>query len=230
MKFIKKSVEWIIREFNIDADSRIIDLGCGPGIYTTEFAKTGAAVTGIDLSENSIAYAVKKAEQDNLKINYINANYLEHVVDEKYNLVTLIFCDYCALSPDQRKVLLCKIYSALDAEGYFVFDVLSDRHFADKNESSACYYFDSGGFWSANKHFVFENILKYDRERVILEKDTVIEETGQFTIFNYLQCFTLEEIKQELADNGLKVVEYFSDVSGTAYTTDSREIALVARR
>ncbi len=35
----------------------IIDIGCGGGILSEEFAKQGAKVTGIDISQNSINIA-----------------------------------------------------------------------------------------------------------------------------------------------------------------------------
>ncbi|EDN71815.1 conserved hypothetical protein [Beggiatoa sp. SS] len=54
--FIQLSVDWMVSRFNIGSGTRICDFGCGPGLYTTSFAKKGAAVTGIDFSNkiNSI--------------------------------------------------------------------------------------------------------------------------------------------------------------------------------
>ena len=100
-KFMGRSIHWIVQKFNVtDLKSKILDLGCGPGLYTHEFAKAGAQVTGIDVSRNSIEYASKKAKEENLDIEYINANYVTYDFKKKYDLVTLIYDDYCVLSPD----------------------------------------------------------------------------------------------------------------------------------
>jgi len=69
--FIDKSVQWMVEYFNIDSSMSIIDFGCGPGLYTSRFAKTGAKVTGVDFSRNSLEYAKKEAARNNLNINYI---------------------------------------------------------------------------------------------------------------------------------------------------------------
>jgi len=56
-QFIENSVEWITTRFGISSETAIADFGCGPGLYTIRMAEKGAAVTGIDFSENSLDYA-----------------------------------------------------------------------------------------------------------------------------------------------------------------------------
>ncbi|MEJ2545894.1 MAG: class I SAM-dependent methyltransferase, partial [Calditrichaceae bacterium] len=48
--FIDRSVEWIVSHFGINESTSIADFGCGPGLYTTQFAGNKADVTGIDFS------------------------------------------------------------------------------------------------------------------------------------------------------------------------------------
>ena len=79
--FIERSCRWIHERFNI-AGKKIADFGCGPGLYATRLAERGAMVTGIDFSENSIAYACSIAKEKGLNINYHNSNYLEFKTDE----------------------------------------------------------------------------------------------------------------------------------------------------
>ncbi|MBN2352564.1 MAG: class I SAM-dependent methyltransferase [Spirochaetales bacterium] len=229
-KFLDKSIDWISGKINLNPKSTILDLGCGPGLYANEYAKRGAKVAGIDVSTNSIAYANKKAKEDKLDIEYINDNYVTRDFRKKYDLITIIHCDYCVLNPDERRVLLEKIAKALEEDGLFIFDVHSDDHFENVREKRSCHYSDSGGFWSPEAHFVFENIFKYSDERIILEKHTVIESMKKFTIHNYIKCFEIDEIKKELADNGFHAMEDYSDISGTAYKRHAKDIALVAKR
>ncbi len=74
--FIDKSVQWISRRFNVNSETKICDFGCGPGLYTSRFAKLGAKVTGIDFSENSVQYARDTAAAENLNLVYLHADYL----------------------------------------------------------------------------------------------------------------------------------------------------------
>ena len=75
--FIASSVDWITDEFNVGANTKIADFGCGPGLYSTKLAEKKAQVTGIDFSPRSIQYAQQSANSRGLSIRYITQNYLE---------------------------------------------------------------------------------------------------------------------------------------------------------
>ena len=116
--FIDRSVEWIVSPFRISSDTRIADFGCGPGLYTARLARQQAKVTGIDFSARSIQYATREAEQAGLSIRYINENYLEFETEERFDLVWMITCDFCALSPAQRQQMLVKFSRFLNPGGH----------------------------------------------------------------------------------------------------------------
>ena len=54
---IRKHVDWIQRAVLPGGPSRILDLGCGPGLYASRLAKLGHDCTGVDFSPASIEYA-----------------------------------------------------------------------------------------------------------------------------------------------------------------------------
>jgi len=53
-------------EFEKHKGERVLEIGCGMGIDLLQFAKGGAIVTGIDLTENAIQYAKKHFEHRNM--------------------------------------------------------------------------------------------------------------------------------------------------------------------
>lgn len=50
---------------------RVLDVGCGGGILSEEFARAGALVTGIDLSPVSLDAAKAHAKKSGLEIDYV---------------------------------------------------------------------------------------------------------------------------------------------------------------
>jgi len=56
---------------------KILDLGCGPGLYAEFLARKGHSITGVDFSDNSIQYAIRQAKEKQLDIIYLNRNYLD---------------------------------------------------------------------------------------------------------------------------------------------------------
>ena len=228
--FIDGSVEWIASQFNVTADTAITDFGCGPGLYTTRLAQTGADVTGIDFSPRSIDYAKAAAAEKNLDITYHCQNYLDFETDKRFDLIIMIFCDFCALSPDQRKTLLHKYRTFLKPGGSLLLDVHSLNIFNQKEESATCELNQLNGFWSPNTYYGFVNSFKYDKEKVSLDKYTIIEKDRTRTVYNWLQYYGKESLTHELAENGFNVQDCFSDVAGASFNPASPDIAVIAKK
>ena len=228
--FIDRSVEWIVSQFNVTANTTIADFGCGPGLYTMRLAKTGADVTGIDFSPRSIDYAKNAAAEQNLDITYHCQNYLEFETDKRFDLIIMIFCDFCALSPEQRKTLLKKFHTFLKPGGSLLMDVHSLNIFNQKEESATYELNQLNGFWSPEKYYGFVNSFKYDDEKVSLDKYTIIENDRTRTVYNWLQYFSTESLTQELTENGFTVQEILSDVAGTPFDSKSPDIAVIATK
>lgn len=226
--FIDHSVEWIISHFEVNKNTEIADFGCGPGLYTTRLAERKAIVTGIDFSSNSLGYAKEVATKKDLEIDYILANYLYFETTKRFDLITMIMCDFCALSLKQRKTILSKFHSLLKPGGSVLLDVYSLDAFRQKEESATYEFNQLNGFWSPEDYYCFVNIFKYEKEKVILDKYTIIEESRERIVYNWLQYFSKDSLVKEFEGNDFKVEGIFSNVSGEAFKPESTEIAIVA--
>ena len=229
-EFINRSVEWIASRFNIDRDTAIADFGCGPGLYTTRLAKRGANVTGIDFSGRSIEYAKEVAAREQLNINYVKQNDLDFEAEDRFSLVLMIMCDFCALSPKQRREIVSKFYRILKPGGSVVLDAYSLAAFAQREEAATYEANLLNGFWSSNRYYGFLNAFKYDREKVALDKYTIVEAKRTRTVYNWLQYFAPEELEREFMEAGFSVEGLYSDVAGTPYDRKSNEFAVIAEK
>lgn len=228
--FIDQSVEWIGGRFEVGAGMKIADFGCGPGLYTTRLAKMQADVTGIDFSKNSIQYAQQAAKKEGLNIRYVNEDYLEFEAEDRFDLIIMIMCDLCALSPAQRKEMLSKFNRLLKPDGSVLLDVYSPAMFEQRKEAASYEANSLDGFWSADKYYGFLNTFKYEAEKVILDKYTIVE-AGRIRVFyNWLQCFKPEELKNEFAESGFIIDNVYSDVAGAAFDPKNEVFAVVGKK
>ena len=227
---INRSVEWIASEFNIGSDPKIADFGCGPGLYAAPLAKRGANVTGIDFSGRSIEYAKEVAAREQLNISYVKQNYLEFETEDRFDLVLMIMCDFCALSPTQRKGLLNKFHKILKPSGSVLLDVYSLSAFEQREETAIYEVNQLNGFWSQNRYYGFLNTFKYYEEKIVLDKYTIIEADRTRTVYNWLQYFSPEALKNEFVECGFEIENLYSDVAGTPYDMQSNEFAVVAEK
>ncbi len=204
---IERFVDWLDTSFGLEAAS-ICDLGCGPGLYANRFAERGAIVHGLDFSRNSIEHARRHAPLTGGRITYQTANYLSDPLPEEQDLITLIYCDLCALSSVQRRNLLTRIHRALKAGGKFILDVYSRKAFEGVVESVSFEQNLMNGFWSASDYFAFQHTFRYDHESVSLDRFTIIEKARTWDIYNWLKYFSKDEIRHELKDAGFSFVEF----------------------
>jgi len=230
IKFINSSVEWISSKFNLDKTKSICDFGCGPGLYTIRFAERGYKVTGIDFSKRSIDYAKNVSIEKGLEIEHIQQNYLNWETDKKFDLITMIMCDFCALSPRQREELLQKFYKLLNPNGSVLLDVYSIKSFNQRNEQTLCEVDLLNGFWSSEKYYGFLNTFKYNAEKVILDKYTIVEKNRIRVVYNWLQYFNIESLNSELERNDFIIKNIYSDVAGSEFDLDGGEMAVVLKK
>jgi SAM-dependent methyltransferase len=229
-EFINRSVDWIVSRFATGPGTKIADFGCGPGLYATKLAQRGVEVTGIDFSKRSIEYARKMATEENLDIHYVNQNYFEFETEDRFDLVMMIMCDFCALSPGQRKQILEKFHKVLKPDGSILLDVHSLAAFANRHEAATYEKNLLDGFWAPNPYYGFLNTFKYDDDKVTLDKYTIVEESRTRTVYNWLQHFSPAMIEKEFGECGLTIETLYSDVAGSAFDPKGTELAIVATK
>ena len=227
---IDRSVEWIASTFDIGRSTRVVDFGCGPGLYAERLARSGADVTGIDFSPRSIAYAKEVAARERLNIRYLHQDYLEFDTDEQFDLVLMIMCDFCALSPVQRKGLLRNFHRMLTPGGAVVLDVYSLSAFEQREEAATYAVNLLDGFWLPSRYYGFLNTFKYEAEKVILDKYTIVAPGRTSQVYNWLQYFSPEAIQREFAAAAFCIKGIYADVAGTPYRRTASEFAVIAQK
>lgn len=228
-EFINKSIDFIQQAAPQKPYQKVLDLGCGPGLYCERLAKKGYTVTGIDFSENSIRYAKEQAIKQGLDIEYRCGNYLDLNESNRYDLALLIYCDYGALAPADRSKLLFNIWNSLKNGGMLLLDVFSHYKFDQFKEEQYWSLHENGGFWSRDSYAAIGRNLKYPN-RVTLEQTTVITEEKIATYNIWHQFFTAESLIKEVSAAGFTVKGIYNDVSGESGTEESQTIAILLEK
>jgi SAM-dependent methyltransferase len=228
--FIDASAAWMTSAFDLGPGRRVIDLGCGPGLYANRLARSGAHVTGVDFSSRSVDHARETAAEAGVEVEYILADYLAFEPAASYDLAMVIMCDYCALSPGQRARLVERVDGLLEPGGAFVLDVYSLALFETWEEGATYGPGLMDGFWSTRPYFGFQNTWKYEAEKVALEKYVIVEADRTSEYYNWFQHYDPESLTAELAAGGLVVETVLGDVAGAEYEPTAPEFAVVARK
>jgi SAM-dependent methyltransferase len=226
---IARTVQWLLQYLGLRAADRVLDLGCGPGLYCAHFAEAGLAVTGIDYSRRSIAYARARAAERGLPIQYIQGDYLDVPFPRDLRAVFMIYGDLCVLADDRRDALLRKIHAALGTDGHFMFDVTTRRHrgrVGARNGWSVA----GAGFWRAAPHLVLTQGFDYPDRDLYLDQFIVVDEDGALRVYrNWFHDYALDTITPVLAAQRFAVQDTWSDLAGTPYDPAAEWIGIAAR-
>lgn len=226
---IDRSVKWLLEEIlpSPDSEIKILDLGCGPGLYASRLARSGYIMTGIDFSERSINYARETAEKENLDIEYIYKNYLTIDYQEEFDVIMLIYYDLGALTNEERDLLLNKVYKALKPGGLFIFDVVSDKN-RDENATGRTWEITDGGFWHPESYLALTETFLYEGNDTFLDQTIVMTESGETKLHRiYEHFYTRNSVTKLLDRQSFKDHKYYSDLTGKNYSSYSKTIALV---
>lgn len=227
---IQRSVDWLVAMLGLQAGGTVLDLGCGPGLYTARLAEKGLQVTGVDYSRRSIEYASQYASEHHLDIHYRYQDYLTLFDETQYDAALLIYGDLCPLSPAQRKTLLANVRRALKPRGHFVLDVTTRAHRL-KHGSRNGWYAAGQGFWKQGPHLALEEGFDYPEQSIFLDQVIVIEENGKVSVYrNWFQDFSRETITGELEQAGFVVKSVWNDLLGTPFTKNTEWIGLIAQK
>lgn len=223
--FVQKSAAWIA---SLNGGGDLLDLGCGPGIYAEWFDSYGFTVTGIDYSERSIAYARESALRNGKKINYVAKDYLGIAYEGAFDIVTLIYCDFGVLAPDNRCRLLKKIHRALRPGGLFIMDAFTKNQYACFEEQLSVSY-ENGGFWSPEAYVCVKCDRRYG-DSVVLEQYNVMtaNEVSTYNIWN--EAFDKERLDRMLRAAGFRDGAFYGDVCGRGMSDEDTTICVVAKK
>lgn len=230
-KTIQKTVEWILSQTNKEK-LNILDLGCGPGLYSEILAQKGHEVTGVDFSKNSIEYAKNEAQKKKLDIRYLNKDYTKlDLPENEFDLVLLIFTDFGPLLQREREQLFKKVKSVLKPGGLFVFDLLNDNNIAGKLNPRS-WETSEQGFWSDKPYLLLTESYLYEKEKVILYQNVVIEEetTKIYRFWNHF--FSNSDLNEIFEKVGFNNISFHQNVipSGDGYESGDVTFCVVKNK
>lgn len=192
---------------------KVLDLGCGTGEMSNRLASKGFSVTGIDYSEDMLAYAQAETEAQNLSVSYLHQDMRSLEGLALFDVVISI-CDVMNYLTDETdiKKTLENIAHVLKDDGIFLFDVHSVKHFKENmvNQTFSEIYDDISYIWFCEEG-------QYENE-VIHDLTFFMEKEGEnlyerFDEIHYQRTFPIKTYRRLISEVGLEIIGIFTDFS-----------------
>ncbi len=227
---IEQHVDWIHRQVLSEHPARILDLGCGPGLYSSHLAKLGHECVGIDYSPASIAYATDCARREGLRCTYVEQDIRRAEYGEGFGLVMLIFGEFNIFRPADVQTLLVKAHRALAAEGQLLLE--PHTFAAVERIGSQRRAWDSAdrGLFSDRPHLYLEENVWETATRTSTTRYFIVDaESAQVTCYAHtFQAYTNAEYETLLVECGFDRVQFFPSLTGVEDESTGDLMAIVA--
>ena len=216
---IDAHVAWIHRELLEGRPTRILDLGCGPGLYASRLARLGHTCVGIDFSPASIAYARQSAAKDSLACTYLHQDMRSAEYGTGFGLAMLIYGEFNAFRPTDAENILRKAFHALAEGGLLLLEVSTFASLEADGKRGPSWYTSPGGLFSGQPHLCLtENFWDEERHVVTTRFFVVDAETGQVTPHAIsTQAYTDEQYRALLARCGFSRIEFRPSLASGEY-------------
>lgn len=220
-----KEVDFMIREAEISKRDRILDLCCGIGRHTKEFAKRGYQIVGMDYNNKYLKINKDDASNGKLKnLRLVRGDMRQLCFFSKsFDVIISFFGSFGYYDEAQNQEIMKNVSEALRPKGRFLIDV-KNRDYVLKNSR----------FCEVKRHkdlTVIKN-SRFDCETsrlflnwIYIQNHHVIEETT----FDY-RLYSCHELYNLLAEYGLATIKIFGNTAGDSFNYSLKRLIIVARK
>jgi SAM-dependent methyltransferase len=218
---IDRHVAWIHQHVLGGEPARILDLGCGPGLYLSRLARLGHRGTGIDFSPASIAYARTAAEAAALPISYRQEDLRRAefaAADPGYDLAMLLYGEFNTFRDGDAAAILTKALAALRPGGRLLLEPSTFAYTQALGAGGPRWYAAPNGLWSDRPHLCLQDNAWDAEQGAVVERYTLIDaESGAITQHAMTtRAYQAEEVTALLAGSGFVNITHYPSLLGVA--------------
>ncbi len=206
---------------------KMLDIACGTGEYSIEFAKQGYAVTSVDLDSKMVDALKNKIKNTSLDINAMEGNMLElsEKLDSKYDLAFCIGNSLVHLDGENEiEKFLKEMKSLLVDNGSLVVQIINYDRVLKKDVTSL------PTIENKDIGLEFKRLYSYDNKIDKVLFKTILKVNGK-EIENEIPLYPLKSDKFiELLENaGFKDIKLYGDFKGSKFNkNESYPLVIVA--
>ncbi len=221
----RAEVDFLVEKLDLDPGARVLDMACGEGRHAIELAARGLRVTGIDISQPSIAVARERAEARGVEIDLVQMDMRELAAHAEFDAV-FSFCSSFGFFPtdDEDLRLVKRAARALRGGGRLLIDTVNDLWLA------RC--FQPRGWRTLDDGTVVLQHRNYDpRTRRSSAIWTLIRpDGGRSELRHSMRAYSCPELVRLLTQAGLEDNGVWGGTDGTDYSLDSRRLIVSGRK
>lgn len=228
----KVVVDFCMKVLGLKKDNELLDIACGAGDQSIEFAKLGIKVTAFDIASNLIKFAQECATDNGVSVNFFTGDMRAMSFSNQFNAAVLLSHSFGFFNHDVNIQVLQDAYTALEDKGKLLLDLMNPYNLPRFHKTWTEL---DGGYLLSEPH-VLDAPSGVLRGRPAIFIDTkndrqILMDTDALSN-NNIRMYTALEIRRMLNDIGFKKIEFYGEnrLPRTQYSAGSERMVVVATR
>ncbi len=214
-------VAWIQDTLLDKKPGKLLDLGCGPGFYTSRLARLGHICAGIDFGPASVDYAIQQAQAEKLNCTYTLQDVREAEFGSSYDLVMFLYGEVNVFRTADVRHILTKAYEALKPGGKLLLEPQTIAHITGIGKLNPTWFTAESGLFSDRPHIGLLESFWIAEHKTNIERYYIVDaQSGEVTRYAAsCQAYTEDEMAALLKDCGFTEVRFYPDWPTVAQST-----------
>ncbi len=229
---IDEHVDWIFSELLDGRPARVLDLGCGPGLYVHCLAARGCDCVGIDFSPASIRHAREVAEDRGMACRFVHADLKDEAFGDGFDLVMMVFGQFNVFQRNRAMEILAKAHAALRTGGRLLLELQAAEQIRKGGKVGPSWYSAPSGLFSDRPHVVLQENFWDDEAAASTTRfmviDAVTGAVSRYALSN--EAYTEEELDDALRSVGFGEMRSFPSLRGRDPSRETDLPVVVALR
>ena len=223
MEEAKTDVQGIVSLTGAKPPLEVLDLCCGIGRHSVEFAKKGFAVTGVDRTQLYLNKALRQAETENLSITFIKEDIREYCRPGHFDLIVNLFTSFGYFEdPEDDLKVVKNACQSLKAGGVFVIELIGKEVLARTFRERR---------WREEYGYLLLDETRITKDWTWVENRWIILKEGKRIDLDLShRLYSGFELSSLLKTGGFKTVRSYGDLAGKPYDQDAAMLVAVASK
>jgi len=231
---IDQHVQWIHRRLPPERPARILDLACGPGLYTERLARLDHRCVGIDYSPASISYAVEQAHGQGLDCAYQLADVRDADYGVGFGLVMMVNGQINVFRRSDAQDILAKAFAAFADGGLLLLEPQRFDTVEAEARKGPSWWSVPGGLhlFAKGSHLCLEEHFWDVEARTGTTRYFVVDPANANVTVCAMsaEAYSDDEFEDMLTAVGFEDIEFFPSLIGVEDESQCFNLVIVARK
>jgi len=225
---IDAQVVWLHDHILAGRPGKVLDVTCGPGLYTQRLGALGHTCVGIDYAPAAVAYAREQARREGLPCTYVQADVREAAFGKGFDLAMMLQGQLNVFRRSEAADILRRAFEALAPGGRLLIEMQSYETVCKDGRKRCDWAVAETGLSSEQPHLVLNESFWIEHAQARVERYYVIDAATAAVERHSLtnEAYSPEQIEAFVTGAGFADVQLDADLGGF----DVAHVVVTARR